>query len=64
MKNKIVKIKDLNFDDQKFKKNVLYVVVDRILINNVDKSRLQDSIETCYRLAKNTCSVQINNKDL
>ena len=60
--NKIVKIKDLNFDDQKFKKNVVYVVVDRIIINNVDKSRLQDSIETCYRLAKNTCAVQINNK--
>ena len=60
--NKMVKIKDLNFDDQKFKKNVVYVVVDRIIINNVDKLRLQDSIETCYRLAKNTCSVQINNK--
>ena len=58
----IVKIKDINFDDDKFKTNVLYVVVDRIIINNVDKSRLHDSIETCYTLAKNTCSVQINNK--
>ena len=61
--NEIVKIKDLDFDDQKLKKNVLYVVVDRIIIDNIDKSRLQDSIETCYEaLAKNTCSVQMNNK--
>ena len=60
--NEIVKIKDLDFDDQKLKKNVLYVVVDRIIIDNIDKSRLQDSIETCYRLARNTCSVQMNNK--
>ena len=60
--NEIVKIKDLDFDDQKLNKNVLHVVVDRIIIDNIDKSRLQDSIETCYRLAKNTCSVQMNNK--
>ena len=38
--NKLVKIKDINFNEDKFKTNVLYVVVDRIIINNVDNSSL------------------------
>jgi len=60
--DKLVKIKDINFNEDKFKTNKLYVVVDRIIITEIDKSRLHSSIETCYTFAKNTCSVHINEK--
>jgi len=58
--NKIIKIKDLDFDNDKLDINFLYIVVDRILIDNIKNSRLQDSIETSYANANNSCSVKIN----
>tara|TARA_B100000900_G_scaffold207116_1_gene175621 strand:+ start:3851 stop:6589 length:2739 start_codon:yes stop_codon:yes gene_type:complete len=58
--NKLIKIKDLEFDNDKVDINFLYVIVDRIIINNVKSSRLQDSIETSYANANNSCSVKIN----
>tara|TARA_B100001093_G_scaffold520511_1_gene617219 strand:- start:27183 stop:29921 length:2739 start_codon:yes stop_codon:yes gene_type:complete len=58
--NKIIKIKDLDFDNDKVDINFLYVIVDRIIINNIENSRLQDSIEMSYANANNSCSVKIN----
>ena len=58
--NKIIKIKDLDFDNDKLDVNFLYIIVDRIIINHIKNSRLQDSIETSYANANNSCSVKIN----